>query len=512
VVQKRINPDTTIAGLYSYGELAPLSDGTPFEFHNQAMTLTDPTEKNKTEELIWRQANFDWLTGLPNRRMFRDRLEQEIKNEHRAGRSLALLFIDLDHFKEINDKLGHNIGDQVLIEVGRRVIANTRESDTVARLGGDEFSIIVTQIGDRIRVEWVAHAIIACLAEPFILGEDTVYVSASIGIAMYPGDAIDAEKLINNADQAMCVAKSAGGNRFSYFAPELQKAAHNYMRLINDLHGALSADQFRVYFQPIVELASNRIHKAEALVRWQHPERGMVGPIEFIPLAEESGLIVEIGDWVFRESVRWGKRWATLCPGGFQVSVNISPVQFKKMDNGQEQAWIDHLDDVGLSGTSIVLEITEGLLLEVNGKISDKMRRYRKAGMQMAIDDFGTGYSALSDLKKFDIDYLKIDKSFVSNLATDQNDMALSEAIIVMAHKLGLKVIAEGVETEEQRDFLATSGCDYAQGYLFSKPLSPQEFEALLTRPLDTSIPVIALAGEGLAQFLGASKNQAKHG
>lgn len=461
--------------------------------HGYVALFSDITEKKKAEELIWRQANFDWLTGLPNRRMFRDRLEQNIKNEHRAGRSLALLFIDLDHFKEINDTLGHKIGDQLLIEAGRRVIANTRESDTVARLGGDEFSIIVTQIGDRNRVEWVAQAIIASLAKPFILGDDTVYVTASIGIAIYPGDALDAEKLINNADQAMYVAKSLGGDRFSYFTPELQEAAHNRMRLINDLHGALSAGQFRVVFQPIVELASNRIHKAEALVRWQHPERGMVGPIEFIPLAEESGLIVEIGDWVFRESVRWGKRWAALCPGGFQVSVNISPVQFKKTDNDQEQAWIDHLDDVGLSGASIVLEITEGLLLEVNAKISDKMRMYRKAGMQMAIDDFGTGYSALSYLKKFDIDYLKIDKLFVSNLATDQNDMALSEAIIVMAHKLGLKVIAEGVETEEQRDFLAVSGCDYAQGYLFSRPLPPEEFEALLTRPLATaSIPVIA--------------------
>ncbi len=442
--------------------------------------FSDITDKKKSEELIWRQANFDELTGLPNRRMFSDRMKQEVKNARRSGLSLALLFIDLDHFKEINDTLGHKTGDQLLQQAGQRITALTRESDTVARLGGDEFTVVLARIRDGAHVERVAQALIDQLAQPFTLGNDIVYVSASIGITLYPGDANSAEQLLNNADQAMYVAKSSGGNRFSYFTACLQQAAQSRRRLINDLHGALAANQFQVYFQPILELSTQRIYKAEALLRWHHPERGMVSPAEFIPLAEETGLIVDIGDWVFREAARWAKRWMAVCPGGFQVSVNISPVQFRKDGLGQEQAWLDYLDAIGLSRASVLLEITEGLLLEVNSKISSKLRRYREAGIQMAIDDFGTGYSSLSYLKKLDIDFLKIDKSFISNLATDPNDMALSEAIIVMAHKLGLAVIAEGVETDEQRSFLAAAGCDFVQGYLFSKPLPPCQFELLL--------------------------------
>jgi diguanylate cyclase (GGDEF)-like protein/PAS domain S-box-containing protein len=450
--------------------------------HGYVALFSDITEKKKSEEIIWRHANFDELTGLPNRRMFSDRLQQEIKNQHRSGLTLALLFIDLDHFKEINDTLGHKIGDQLLLEAGRRITAHTRESDTVARLGGDEFTVVLTQIRDSNHIERIAQTIIEDLAKPFVLGGEVVYVSASIGITLYPGDAGNAEQLLNNADQAMYVAKSDGGNRFSYFTPSLQEAAQRRRRLVNELHNALDANQFLVYFQPIISLATNRIHKAEALVRWQHPERGLVSPIEFIPLAEKTGLIIEIGDWIFRESARCARRWVNLCPGGVQISVNISPVQFKKDGNDQERGWLNYMNKVGLPGANLVLEITEGLLLDVNPKIAGKLCLYREAGIQMAIDDFGTGYSSLSYLKKLDIDYLKIDKSFVSNLPTDANDRALSEAIIVMAHKLGLKVIAEGVDTHAQRDFLAAAGCDYAQGYLFSKPVPPEQFERLLQR------------------------------
>lgn len=453
------------------------SDG---EVYGYVTLFSDITEKKSSEERIWRQANFDELTGLPNRRMFSDRLEQKVKDQHRAGLSLALLFIDLDRFKEINDTLGHHVGDLLLQEVGRRISVRARESDTVARLGGDEFTVLLTQLRDSNHIERIAQSMVERLAEPYVLGDELVYVSASIGIALYPGDATDAEHLLNNADQAMYVAKSRGGNCFSYFTASLQEAAQHRRHLINDLHGALEAGQFEVYFQPIVEMATGRIHKAEALLRWHHPQRGMVGPDQFIPLAEETGLIVEIGDWVFREAVRWARSWTDLCGGDFQVSVNLSPVQLKKEGNDQEQAWLAYLQHVGLSSASVVLEITEGVLLEINARTDDKLRRYRDAGIQMAIDDFGTGYSSLAYLKKFDIDYLKIDKAFVSNLATDPNDMALSEAIIMMAHKLGLKVIAEGVETEAQRKFLAIAGCDYAQGYLFSKPIVPEQFEELL--------------------------------
>jgi diguanylate cyclase (GGDEF)-like protein/PAS domain S-box-containing protein len=450
--------------------------------HGYVMLFSDITEKKQSEELIWKQANFDMLTGLPNRRMFRDRLAQEIKKERRAGLSLALLFIDLDHFKEVNDTHGHLVGDDLLVEVARRIRECTRDSDTVARLGGDEFTVILTQLEDSKFAEVVAQKIINCMMEPFVLGEDVVYVSASIGITLYPDDALEVEQLLKNADQAMYAAKNMGRSRFSYFTYTLQLSAQSRVRLIHDLRVALAADQFRVYFQPIVHLATGRIHKAEALLRWDHPERGMIGPTEFIPLAEESGLIIEIGDWVFREATRWLTRWHGIVPHGFQISVNASPVQFRTEGNIPHDTWSDHLSSLGIPGTAVIIEITEGLLLDADPDIVNRLLRFRDAGIQVAIDDFGTGYSSLAYLKKFDIDYLKIDQSFVRMLGTDNNDRALCEAIIVMAHKLGLGVIAEGVETEEERQWLIDAGCDSMQGFLISEPVTPERFELLLSK------------------------------
>jgi diguanylate cyclase (GGDEF)-like protein/PAS domain S-box-containing protein len=442
--------------------------------------FSDITEKKKSEELIWRQANFDTLTGLPNRDMFRDRLGQEVKKSIRAELPLALLLVDLDQFKEVNDTLGHAVGDLLLIEAARRISVCVRESDTVARLGGDEFTIVMSEIADNTHVEDVAQKIISRLAEPFHLGNEVVYISASIGITLYPNDSIDIDALMKNADQAMYVAKNKGRNRFSYFTPLLQDAAQRRLRMTSDLRGALEAGQFSVHFQPIVALSTGCIHKAEAVIRWNHAERGVVSPAEFIPLAEETGLINEIGDWVFKESARWAKHWKNRYAADFQVSVNKSPVQFRTEKHHFSSTWSEYLRELGLPGESIVIEITEGLLLNADAEVIGELLRLRDADIQVAIDDFGTGYSSLSYLKKFDIDYLKIDRSFVNNLESDANDMALSEAIIVMAHKLGLKVIAEGVETEGQRKLLAAAGCDYAQGYLFSKAIAPEEFERLL--------------------------------
>jgi diguanylate cyclase (GGDEF)-like protein/PAS domain S-box-containing protein len=448
--------------------------------HGYVMLFSDITEKKQSEDLIWKHANFDMLTGLPNRRMFRDRLAQEIKKERRAGLSLALLFIDLDRFKEVNDTHGHLIGDDLLIEVARRIRSCTRDSDTVARLGGDEFTVILTQLEDSKFAEGVARKIIKSMEEPFELGEDEVYVSASIGITLYPDDALEVEQLLKNADQAMYAAKNMGHGRFSYFTYTLQLAAQSRARLVHELRVALAAGQFRVYFQPIVHLATGRIHKAEALLRWDHPERGMIDPEEFIPLAEESGLIIQIGDWVFREATRWLTRWHGIVPHGFQISVNASPVQFRTEGNISHDAWSDHLKSLGIPGTAVIIEITEGLLLDAEPDIVNRLLRFRDAGIQVAIDDFGTGYSSLSYLKKFDIDYLKIDQSFVRMLGTNNNDRALCEAIIVMAHKLGLGVIAEGVETEEERQWLIDAGCDSMQGFLISEPVTPERFELLL--------------------------------
>jgi EAL domain-containing protein (putative c-di-GMP-specific phosphodiesterase class I) len=334
-------------------------------------------------------------------------------------------------------------------------------------------------VSDTRNVERLSQSILKVLAEPFQLGDEVGYISASVGITLYPDDADNVEELLRNADQAMYVAKNQGRNQASYFTPALQDAAQERRRLTHDLRSALAANQFALHFQPIINLATGRIHKAEALIRWQHPERGLISPLGFILLAEETGLINEVGDWVFKESARWAKRWSDQFGEDFQVSVNVSPVQFLSEELSCD-AWNAYLRSIDLAGQNIVIEITEGLLLKAASGVTDKLLKFRDAGIQVAIDDFGTGYSSLSYLKKFDIDYLKIDKTFVDNLETDNNDMALAEAIIVMAHKLGLKVIAEGVETEAQRKLLIKAGCDFAQGFLFSEPVTPEEFEALL--------------------------------
>lgn len=439
----------------------------------------DITEKKLSEEFIWHQANFDALTQLPNRSMFQDRLAQEVKKAHRGNVSFALLFIDLDLFKEINDTLGHHVGDLLLLEAAKRISDCVRDVDTVSRLGGDEFTVILSELHDTRGVEHVAANILEKLAAPYTLGEEVVHVTGSIGITLYPRDATDPEGLLKNADQAMYVAKNMGRNLYSYFTPSLQEAAHSRLRLINDLRAAIAAHQFSVCYQPIVDLVTGEIYKAEALIRWQHPDRGLVSPSEFIPLAEETGLIAPIGDWVFREAARQTLRLRAMHHPAFQISVNKSPKQFRESSSDVTN-WFDYLHELGLPGESIAIEITEGLLLNVVPEVTDKLKSFRDGGIQIAIDDFGTGYSSLSYLKRFDIDYLKIDQSFVRDIETDPNDMALSKAIIVMAHALGLKVIAEGVETSSQLNMLRDAGCDYAQGYFFSEPKSADQFEAWL--------------------------------
>jgi diguanylate cyclase (GGDEF)-like protein/PAS domain S-box-containing protein len=442
-------------------------------------THTDITERKKSEALIWQQAHFDALTGLPNRNMMRDRLAQEIKKCRRDKRQLALLFIDLDHFKEVNDTLGHDNGDRLLIEAARRIRECVRESDTVARMGGDEFTVILTELFDLNSLQRILQKLLQSLEAVFQLGHEQIFVSASIGISMYPLDATEIEELFKNADQALYVAKGAGRNRFSFFTPALQEAAQTRVRLTHDLRAGLAGQQFRVVYQPIVELATGAVHKAEALIRWQHPTRGLISPAAFIPMAEASGLIVDIGEWVFRQAAQQVQHWrATLAPN-FQISVNKSPVQFHH-SGSVHQPWFKQLQAMELPGESIVVEITEGLLLDSSDNVADQLLSLHDAGIQVSLDDFGTGYSSLSYLQKFDIDFLKIDQSFVRHLIPGCTDLALCKAIIVMAHELGIKVIAEGVETEQQRALLAAAGCDYAQGYLFARPMSAPDFEAFM--------------------------------
>ena len=451
------------------------------EVERRVAMFSEITEQKHVEQTIWRQANFDPLTDLANRRMFQDRLNQEIKKAHRDKNSLAVMLLDLDRFKEINDTLGHGMGDILLQETARRILACVRDVDTVARLGGDEFTIILGELDSATSIDRVAQAILHELAEPFRLGEELAYISVSIGITFYPQDALEAEQLIKNADQAMYSAKQQGRNRYNFFTSEMEQTAQNRMRLTSDLRQALANQEFCLFYQPIIELGSGRMHKTEALIRWQHPTRGMISPAEFIPLAEETGLIVDIGDWVFRVAAKQVAEWRAHYRPDLQMGINKSPIQFARSNRG-DRKWIDYLQELGLPGQCLVIEITESLLLDADTVVRDHLFAYRDAGIQVAIDDFGTGYSSLSYLKKFDIDYLKIDQSFVRNLEADSSDLALCEAIIVMAHKLGLKVIAEGIETPQQLELLTAAGCDYGQGYLFSKPLDAAEF----TRLFDT--------------------------
>jgi diguanylate cyclase (GGDEF)-like protein/PAS domain S-box-containing protein len=448
------------------------------------MLFSDVTQKKEADEKIWKQANLDALTGLPNRRMLRERLEHELRQADRGRCSVGVLLIDLDHFKEVNDTLGHLVGDDLLVEAARRISACTRETDIVARLGGDEFIVILTRVGDPRHVEAVATKIIDRLAEPFQLGESSAYVSASVGVTLYPQDAREVEDLIKSADQAMYAAKRQGRNRFSHFTQGLQTAAQERLRMIVDLRAALEGrvnegGQLRLHFQPIVDTRSGHIHRAEALIRWEHPTRGSIEPDQFIGRAEETGLIVKLGDLVFHEAARWAARWHAIIPG-FQVSVNVSPVQFRPEGAASRESWIGLMGSPQLPPGSMVVEITEGVLLQPEVDPSGILSNLRKAGIEVALDDFGKGYSSLGFLNRYQVDLIKIDQEFVSRLTSPTADCSLCEAIIVMAHKLGLKVVAEGVETQVQADLLSAAGCDSMQGYLFSRPIPPEQLEAIL--------------------------------
>jgi diguanylate cyclase (GGDEF)-like protein/PAS domain S-box-containing protein len=442
--------------------------------------FSDITEKKKKDALILRQAKYDSLTNLPNRIMFIDRLEQEIKVSHRKMQKFALIFIDLDNFKKINDTRGHVYGDALLIEAGKRITHCIREVDTVARLGGDEFTILLSDIADIHNVESICQKVLLALSEPFYISKMYTYISASLGVTIYPDDASSTLELLKNADQAMYLAKNLGRNRFCYFTASMQEQALDHLELMNDLREAIILNQLAVFYQPIIDLKTGVIRKAEALLRWKHPVRGMVSPAEFIPLAEESGLIVEIGDWVFKQTVQHINKCKEQLGLDIQISVNKSPVQFR--ESIDQLDWLSYLAANELPGENIVIEITEGLLMNNNISTMEQLSKLRSAGIGLSMDDFGTGYSSLSYLKKFSLDYLKIDQSFTRNITSGSEDMILSEAIITMAQKLGLKVIAEGIETEEQKDLLINAGCDYGQGYYFSRPIPADEFLQLLAR------------------------------
>ena len=449
----------------------------------QAYALSREVHDRKLVEQALREVNIDRLTGLPNRNVFQDRLDLDIKRSQRSGLPLALLFIDLDHFKEINDTRGHEAGDLLLKAVGQRLRSHVRQSDTVARLGGDEFTITLAELHDVVSVTDIAQKLCDDLARPFMVGTEMAYISGSIGITVYPRDATTAGELLRNADQAMYRSKERGRNRFTYFTSSMQDAAQSRMALSNELRRAVENGQLEVYYQPIVDLATGELRKAEALLRWHHPQRGDISPAEFIPIAEHTGLISRIGNWVFEQALARARAWRTRAPH-LTINVNVSPLQFYEGDGEHCRKWLGK----GTPGEApavpemaeIGLEITESLLLSSDTEVLKQLLAFQQAGIQISLDDFGTGYSSLSYLRRFALDFLKIDKSFVYNLESDAANVALCEAIIVMAHKLGLLVIAEGVETRQQADLLRRAGCDFGQGFLFGQAMPAQQFETML--------------------------------
>ncbi len=441
--------------------------------------VRDMTNKSQLDELIWRQANYDELTDLPNRRLYNDRLNEAILHAKRNHSSIAVVFIDLDHFKDVNDLHGHNFGDRVLTRIATNLTNVLRESDTLARFAGDEFAAILPNVKRPESIQNLLNRMLSSVIEPMLIEEKILHLSASIGVTFYPNDAVDVDNLLINADQAMYQAKNNGRNQIYLFTPDLTEKLKWRTRLINDLRDAIHNNELELYYQPVIDLKTHQLFKVEALLRWEHEEQGAISPSEFIPLAEETSLIMELGDYVVDKALQDMKKFKQI-DQQFIVGINTSPEHYKK--ESYINNWLQKILAAGLKGSDFVFEITERILMPDSHRQIDKtLKNLDATGVKTAIDDFGTGYSSLAYIKKFNIDIVKIDKSFVANVMNNAHDQAICEAITLMSHKLGMKVIAEGVETVEQSEFLTSIGCDYAQGYYFSKPL-----------PLDNIITMIS--------------------
>lgn len=440
----------------------------------------DVTERRRNEEQLRHLATHDELTGLANRTLLQDRLEQSVHYANRSGRVVAVLLLDLDRFNVINDSLGHDFGDKLLCLLAQRLQQVVREADTVARLGGDEFAVLLAEVADSEDVGMVAAKILEHVAEPLWVDSREVLLTASLGISLYPQDSKDAVTLIRNADLAMYRAKKDGRNSFSFYDPEMNLRVQETLELETDLRQALDREEFLLHYQPKVDLASGAVIGCEALVRWCHPRRGLVPPNDFIPLAEETGLIVPLGAWVLREACRQARRWKEAGLPPVSVAVNLSARQFRQGDLPELVA--DVLAETGLDAHLLDLELTESMVMDNPVKAGRAMLDLKKLGVSLSLDDFGTGYSSLNYLRRFPVDCLKIDRSFIRDVVDDPSGASVVTSVISIAHNLGMAAVAEGVENEDQLRFLASCGCDTYQGYFFSKPIPAEEFVALLQR------------------------------
>jgi diguanylate cyclase (GGDEF)-like protein len=433
-------------------------------------------------------ATHDALTGLPNRVLLDDRLTQAMAHADRAARSLAVLVCDLDRFKLINDSLGHGAGDQLLQEVAQRLTALVRSVDTVARYGGDEFVLLVSPIAEREDAIRLAARTIEALQAPVRIAGIDVHTSPSVGIAFYPGDGVSVEALLAHADAAMYCAKQRGRGNVQCFAVGMNAGAEDRVQLESDLHNAISLNQFQLYYQPKVDTTTGEVRSAEALIRWSHPVRGLIGPAEFIPLAEECGLIGAIGEWVIREACRQARAWQQTGVAPLRVSVNISASQFRQ--DGLVDSIGQALSDAGLQPRFLEVELTESAVMSDPEASIATLEQLSRMGVLVSVDDFGTGYSSMSYLRRFPIDKLKIDRVFISEIVNRPEDASIVRAIVSLAHSLRLKVVAEGVETPAQLAFLKAVGCDEYQGYHFSRPLPANEFEDLIRDAREGEAPL----------------------
>ncbi|SMC18459.1 PAS domain S-box-containing protein/diguanylate cyclase (GGDEF) domain-containing protein [Andreprevotia lacus DSM 23236] len=444
-------------------------------------TMTDITERKEAQERITELANFDSVTGLANRNLLRDELRLAVASSERFGRKLAVLFLDLDRFKTINDSLGHAAGDQVLNQVAERLRKIVRRSDILARLGGDEFVLVLTELKDAMQAGDTAEHLLQTFAEPFELEAGGFATTTSIGISVYPDDGNDPDTLIRNADVAMYQAKSSGRNNFQYFTADMNVRASERLELETSMRHALTNGEFELYYQPQVSLKDNRVIGAEALIRWNHPEQGLISPAKFIPVAEESRMIVPIGNWVLQEACRHAAAWQAAGLPPITIAVNLSPLQLHQ--SNLLDIVSDAMSSAGLAPQYLEIEVTESVVMQEVEHVMAMLHGIKRLGVKLSIDDFGTGYSSLSYLKRFAFDKLKVDQSFVRDLASDANDAAIVLAIIGLGKTLGMSVLAEGVETPLQLEFLRRAQTDSIQGYLFSRPLNASEFRKLLGNP-----------------------------